>query len=486
MKTGIKKIFENASALMIATGLQPVFNFALVLFISRLFSAQGLGAYTTAFALCNVFQLFCAFGMKMYLAREVAKYPDSVGDYLANGLVIVFGFSIISVAGMLLSVFILGYSPEVARLANLLAISLVATALIECFLGVLTGFERLKFIALITILEEFFKVIVSVILLHKGYGIVGVVISYIVFRFASAIVILIYLYRSLEIRTFHFNLPGCIDTIKKTAFFAFSIIFMAIYWQADVIILSKIGTIEDVGIYGAAFRLFRIIFVLMQSILMAMYPVLSKSHHENVNQFVELYKRTAKYLIILTIPFSVAMIVFADRIILLVFDSDFIPSFGVLKILIAGLTPFIVSNLLAFVLLASDNHRLDFLSNIMGVIVKIIFVYYLTQKTGFIGTAIGAFIAFWGRMIVQTLFLWRKRLTTMHIIPWLHSAVKYILILVVFVGTILLVKNVNLYLAFVTGMVVYVITVLKLMFSTDEKSQVRRMIGSKWLALKRN
>lgn len=404
----INRLLKNTAALMTATALQPILNFLLVLFISRYYGKSGLGEYTTAFALLNMFQLFCAFNMRMLLAREVAKYPNDTNKYLMNGLLVVFLFSTISIIAMLTMIQVLNYEPAIARMATVLSVSLLATGGIECFIGILTGHEQLRIVAVMTILEELVKVGLSIFLLYKNAGIFSVAVVFTVLRFFNMGATFAYISRKLLLIKWQLDCLFGKHLILLVRYFALSILFVSIFWQLDVVLISKLKGIEAVGVFSAAFRISRITFLLFQSFIVAFYPVLCKLHKESLEKAEHAFFRASKYLIILAIPVVLFVIFLADDILLLLFGQDFKDSILVLKLLIGGLIPYLLMTSFSHLFLATGHQKIDFVMNVIGVIFKFSLIYICAQFGGIYLVAIMSTLSLCVMFVFQWAVLLKK------------------------------------------------------------------------------
>ncbi|MBN1155703.1 flippase [candidate division KSB1 bacterium] len=476
--SSLKRLAENTGAMMIARGLQPFLNFILVVFISRWIGVDGLGEYTTIFSLIFVFQLICAFGLRMLLTREVAKYPEQTNRYLSNSLVLALAISCLSILVMVLVVYVLRYDASITLNASILSLSLIPTALDEIFIGILAGHERLKVVGLATIIEEAIKVSLCVLFLYLGHGILTVVIIYVILRFFSSALLYYFIRRFVMVMHFEFDLTFAINLLRQTKIFAYSSVLFALYLQIDVIILSKFGTIEDVGIYGASMRILRFLIMMVQSFFIAFYPILSKLYKEDKLKFDKACYSSGKYFLILTIPLAILTSLIFDKVVVLFFGADFRPSILVLQIIIWSIIPFAISKLLSFALLASDNQKADLWVNLISTIIKgvllIVFVYFW----GYIGISFGTLWAMFAMVLVQ-LFMSKSILPmTSNQIYMLFT--KIIIANALMLASILLLRDINIFLAFIVSVGVYLFSLYKLnVFSGRDKYFVQLLIKRK-------
>jgi len=476
--TPLKRLIENTGAMMIARGLQPFLNFILVVIISRWIGVDGLGEYTTIFSLLIIFQLICAFGLRMLLTREVAKYPDKTNRYLSNSLILGIIISIFTAFIMLLSIYFLKYDESITLSASVLSLALIPTALNEIFIGVLAGHERLKIVGLVTIIEEIIKVSLCVLLLFMGYRILTIVIIYVIMRFFSSLLLYYFIHRYIMKLKFEFDMSFALGLLKQTQIFAYSAVLFALFLQIDVIILSKMGTIEDVGIYGASLRILRFLIMMIQSFFIAFYPILSKLYKENKQKFEKACYSSGKYFLMITIPISLVICLIFDKVVIFLFGADFGPSIPVLQIIVWVIIPFAITKIFSFALLASNNQRADLLANFLSAVIKTTVLLIFAYFWGYIGISVGTLLATFAMLIIQLVIIRRLLpLTSKHV---MNMSLKIFISGVIMLIAILILRDINIILAFIVSVIIYFMLLVKLnVFSNRDKFFVESLLKNK-------
>jgi len=464
----IKRLAENTGAMMIARGLQPFLNFLLVVFISRWIGVDGLGEYTTIFSLVFVFQLVCSFGLRMLLTREVAKNPECTNKYLSNSLILGLFISCLSAAVMVMSVFILRYNESITMNAAILSLSLIPSALEEIFIGILAGHERLKIVGLVTVIEEAIKVSLSLLFLYLGHGVMAVVIIYVISRFVSAALLYYFIHRFIMTLKFEFEFSFALNLLKQTKIFAFSSVLFALFLQIDVLILSKMGSIEDVGIYGASFRILRFLIMMVQSFFIAFYPILSRLYKEDNHKFEMACYSSGKYFLIVTIPLALLTSMIFHKVVVLFFGLDFVPSVPVLQIIVWSIIPFSISKIFSFALLAANRQKADMWANFYSTFIKAVLLIVLVYFWGYIGISFGTLSGTCVMVAVQLILI--KPILPITSPQIYRLLVKIGIASVSMLISILLFRGINMYLAFIMSVSVYLFLLFKLnIFSGRDK-----------------
>jgi O-antigen/teichoic acid export membrane protein len=131
---------------------------------------------------------------------------------------------------------------------------------------------------------------------------------------------------------------------------------MAIEFQIDTILLSVLQDESEVGWYGAATTIVSTLAMMPQAYRLAVYPLMA-SYAEERQKLVRLYTSSLRYLGASVLPMVAGLVLLAPSIIPLIFESEFLPSVGVLRSL---------SIALIFTFLNVPNVRMMFVHNRQG------------------------------------------------------------------------------------------------------------------------
>lgn len=340
-------------------------------------------------------------------------------------------------------VYVIGYNSSISIACWILSLSLIATSLNESFEGILTGYERLQEVGYTWAVEILLRVSISVFLLYHGFGLLALVGVYVLLRYITCIFYLLYLFRYLGVHKFQINLDFCKNIIRLARTFALITFFVTIYWKADIIMLSKLKGVQEVGVYSAAYRFFGLIAMAISNFVLALFPVISEFFQSDKNAFEKICKITVKYFIMLALPGVILLIFYADKLILLIYGENFNSAIPVLKILAIAIIPYGISEIFAHMLIASSKQKIDLLINGFGMIVNITLNFILIPYFGYLGAAFGTLISIFIYLSVQFPFIANRLLKVK-----LKNVLKFALIMVVspavMIGVILILRSVDL------------------------------------------
>lgn len=474
----VERLLKNTGTIMIARGIQPLFSTILIIVIARIWNLEAFGKYNTVFYLLIIFQVVCSFGLNPLLTREVAQNRHLVKKYINSGLSIAIPFSILSMFIMLGVIHMMNYENDVAFAAKIASIALIASALSECFEGILAGFERIRTIALVWILETTLRTGICIVLVYSGFGLLSVVVTYVVVRFLNPILYFIFIHKSIVRTEFNIDLKFTMELIKKTYVFALILICATIYWRVDAVILPKMQGNDNAGLFGAAHRLFYFNQIMIVSFFTAFFPVISRLFAKQKDAFQMACRKSIQYLSIIGFPIALFVTVFSKNIILVFFPEEYLEAAPTLIILMGAWLLFAITEVFGYALLASNNQKFDLKVNIIALVCKIFLNFILIYKFGFIGAAIATAISILIQLCVQFWYVAKS------VIPFdnhrlLVQGVKLGSTGIASILIVFLFRNYNLFGVFTLSLSIYILGLFLLkIFSKEDISFLKKLFNS--------
>ena len=394
-------MLKNTSVLMFANVIQPLLSFYFIITITRYLGAGGLGEYSTIFYYQAIFQIFSSFGIRNLVTRDIAQQPEMAGKYMLNGTLVVLPFSLLNILLMVSIVYSVGYNPHISLATAFLSLSLIPGSLADVSEGIISWLERLSMIGFIWIVENFFRVVISIWLVWNGYGIMAIVLVFVIIKYIKAIYYYWYIIERISSNRKEIDIAFAWKLTKKSSTFALIMAFVIIYWKADVLLLSKLTTMKDVGIYTAAYRFLFFGMIIVDSFINSLFPVISNMFSNSNENFELTCQKSLQILFSVTVPMAVFLSLFAKPIILFLFGQKLIKSVAVLRWLIWVIVPYSISQIFAYAMIASKKQNYDLVVNLIGMIVNLILNWIFIHEYGFIGAAYAAICAITIYVIIQ-------------------------------------------------------------------------------------
>lgn len=185
-------------------------------------------------------------------------------------------------------------------------------------------------------------------------------------------------------------------------------VFSTLYWRIDILMLSKLSTLEQVGFYGACWRLLQFAMVVPTSLCLALYPQIVMAIEADSERLARLAAVALRYLLALTLPVAVAVTLLGEDLLALLFGASFRQAASTLTVLIWTLIPFCLVRYHAYVLVAANHQRADLGLNIIMSLLNIGLNLILIPRYGPTGAAIASLIAICLYAVLQYGYLLRR------------------------------------------------------------------------------
>jgi len=467
-----KRLAKNTGVEFLAQVAAPACSFVLILFVARVLRVSGLGKFSIALSLFFIFYTISSLGFTHLITREVARDRSKAGNYLINASFIGFFFSALMAGAMCLTAYLLNYSADTVLAIYILSVSLMPATLALICQSICRAFERLEFVSIPLIIGSLFKVLLGLLILSKGYGLVELMAVILGSHLLILSMSLYFVLRCIGKPLFRIDFSFCKWIVKTTPTFALIFIFATIYWNVDVLMLSKIKGPMEVGFYSAAYKLMKVCKIIPMAYLVAFQPVIFRLFKSSSEKFKMACTKSIKFLFFTTLPIAVGTTILADKFIQLFFRNAFLASANALRILIWTLVPFSIVLVFAYALIASNNQKIDLRVNIIGMGCNVGLNLLLIPKLGFLGASIATFASICIFLALQYVFI-SKKLFKVNFIeatgkPLISGALMGIFIL--------LFKQVNLLLLIFLSASVYVFLLFALRaFSESDIRLLRRL-----------
>jgi O-antigen/teichoic acid export membrane protein len=164
--------------------------------------------------------------------------------------------------------------------------------------------------------------------------------------------------------------------------------------------------------------------------------------------------------------------VLSDKIILLLYGSEFVKAADTLRILIWTMVFFPIANILGNGLIASHHQKIDLLVNSLGAVFNIALNAVLIPKYGPLGASIATVSSILFFLVIQNLFVFKK----LFIIPYMKILPKPLLAAFTMITSIFLLKNWNFYMSITIGFILYGVVLFMIrIFSHDELQLIKHI-----------
>jgi O-antigen/teichoic acid export membrane protein len=283
---------------------------------------------------------------------------------------------------------ILPYPPETLRVVYILSFYFIFTSLSTFCRSITNAFEKMEYDATISLIEKIIIVSLCTVLLKARLGILYISCAFLVGGAVSLIVSALLVITKFVKPDFHIDFPFLKSSLRKALPFALGSIFVMIYSYIDQVMLSLMKGDETVGWYNASFALVNN-FTLFAAVFMgAAYPTFSRLYSSSPDSLKIAYQKSFKYLFLLGLPITVGGMILADRIILLLYGNEYLPSVSAFRILIWAVFPSHLCYLFSTFMNSINRQGMNLFFMIISTLANILLNLILIPQFSLIGASI--------------------------------------------------------------------------------------------------
>jgi O-antigen/teichoic acid export membrane protein len=331
MESTAKRIAKNAGILFSTQMITWVLSLGVMIFLSRYLGPVGVGKLNLAYSLWAIIVIFASYGLESLLVREIARSPEKIPELLGASAVLRTAFFTIGTIIVIVYSFLVGYPIETIHVIMVVGVNNLIVQYIMTIESAFQGIERMEFISFSLIISKIFYGLSAIGMVVLGFGVVQVAVVAI---FASLIDLglMAYFMRKLRGLQIIFEFKWVIWALKGGLPFLFVSLFIVLYHQIDVVILSLLISEESVGWYGVADQITGNLLFIPTIFMAAVFPALSRLYVGSLDSMQRLFRKSFNLLMILGVPVGLGIMLVSPAIVLLMFGEKFIPSGPILAV----------------------------------------------------------------------------------------------------------------------------------------------------------
>jgi len=389
MSLNLRKTTGNALSIVTSDVMSRMTSFVLYALVARHLGAQEFGQLSLAFTLFYMFQVFAVGGLKTLIVRQVAKDRAKTQLYFVNGCMIVAFTSLASIVALWSFIHLMHYPPATTRIILLLSFGLLPYSVSAVSEGIFQAWERMRYIACVNVPVNIAKVAGAFLLLTTNRGLYPVVLILLSsFAVIAAVEVWILLRKfSSEPASidFHFSLA----TMRSAATFLGIDGTLAVMGSLNILLLSKLATETEVGLYGAATQLMVPLLLVYQSIAQSIFPLMCRKMEPGFQNLKRIAEQAMELLLVLALPAAAGLFFIGDRALSLLYKNPaFSQAFPALRIVTWVLILQVFTSVLGQVLVASHREKITLRIVLVDTVVNLLVGWLLIAMFGLRGAAV--------------------------------------------------------------------------------------------------
>lgn len=393
MLPNLRKAGGNALSILTSDAMNRVTSFVLYALVARHLGTHEFGQLSLALTLFYIFQILAVAGLKTLIIRQVTKDRAHTRRYFINGCAIV-ALSSLSSFGLLLAfVRLMHYPGDTTLVIMLMSLALFPYAISAICEGIFQAWEQMHLIPYVNVPINIAKVGCAFFLLTKENGLYPVIFVLLFCFLATAVLEVWILLRRFPSQPASLDLRFCVATFRSAVTFLGIDSTIAVMSSLNLLLLSKLATETEVGLYSSATQLLVPLLLVYQSIAQSVFPLMCRKVEPGFQTLKRISQQVMEILLILALP-AIAGLCFLGNWVLstLYKNPAFLQAFPALRIIAWVLIFQVFTSVLGQVLVASHREKVTLRIVAVDMLVNMLVGWPLISLLGLRGAAISLLI----------------------------------------------------------------------------------------------
>lgn len=401
----IKRGVKNASFLAAGNFLTQIIAFVGLLVIARMLGTEKYGVYVTVGAFVGFFDVLLCNGLNKSILREGSKSISEMPSVLNRTFGLRRLLIIVAIVLCISSVCFAPYDHSTKPFIILFSLRLVFFGVTGFFSVIYQATEKMHFISLFAIADRLIFVTLAITSLYLGYGLLSLFLISILTCYAT-----MFVSRRISNRLIPFSLMAKTqfdwELLKPAIIFTLMPFVGVLTRRIDILMISWIGSMDEVGIYGVAYKIGDQGIMLRNAVAMAFFPIIVRRFQEGRMRGAKLINMSLFFLAIILMGAFVFSI-FCEDLITFALGSGYTESGTILKVLVFYLCFWWAA--LPFTTAAQATHNEKYLLLAWSVMasLKLPLNYFLYKNHGLIGIAYSTLIVYAVGAVVLSVLSYR-------------------------------------------------------------------------------
>ncbi len=328
-KVAYNTIIQVASK-FIATGL----GLAAVAVMTRYLGAAGFGQYTTIITFLSFFAIMADMGLTLVTAQMISRPGVNQDKIVGN----IFSLRLVSAVMFLglapLTVFFFPYDPIIKIGVAVAALSFFFIALNQVFVGVFQKNLRMDKVSIAEVAGRTVLLAGVIAAVRLDYGLIGIMAVTVIASMVNFLLLYSFSVKLVRVKL-SFNKGVWKEIAQKSWPLALTIALNLVYLKTDTLILSLIRPQEEVGIYGAAYKVIDVLITVPFMFAGLILPIIAAEWaKKNIESFKNIMQKSFDAMAIVALPLVIGAQFTAKPIMVFVAGQNFGASGPVLQVLI--------------------------------------------------------------------------------------------------------------------------------------------------------
>jgi len=365
-----------------------VLSFVFIIYAARYFQVERYGELSFALSFTTLFYVLSDLGFFELLTREVARNHNLASKFMGNLIVLKTIIVLPVYLTMIFVINLMGYPTETVTIISIIGVSIIIIdSFCLIFQALFRSFEKLEYPAIGKILKNSILIVGIFIIMKLHLGLIEFSYFYLISSSTWLALSSIIIFEKFAKPDFRVNLEFWRFIIKEGLPFWATSIFLIIYYQIDIVMLSVMKENYDVGIYSAAYKFITSLSFIPVAFIAAMFPVTSRLYVSSKEKLKFVFEKSFKFISIISIYLAVIIFLLSDDIINLIYGASYLPSASALKILTISEVILFIATVFANLLNSINRQIICAIQTGIAALLNVLLDFLLIPQYSYIGAS---------------------------------------------------------------------------------------------------
>src|SRR3989344_7834246 len=428
-----------------------IIGLLIVALMTRYLGQTGYGYYTTIVAFLQFFGVLADFGLQMTTTKLLAEPNSNNSQIFGNILALRIISSVIFLGASVLVVWLLPYPLIIKQGISLASLSFLFVSLQSIFISIFQKNLAMAKVAISEIASKSFLLLGVFLAVIGNAGLLWIIVAVVIGNSTGFLILFFSAFKFFKFRP-QINLVIWRQIWTTMWPLALTIALTLIYFRADTVILALFRPQNEVGLYGATYKVLEVLVQFPYLFLGLILPLLTKFFLSNRLLFELIIQKSFELMMIIIMPMVFSVLILGDKIMVFIAGPEFLISGALLKILILAVALIYIGALFGYAIVAAELPKkmikFYFIDALISIVLYLIFIPLFSYWAAAVITIFTELI------ITLASYYVLKKYTRLKIIKWPIIA-KALLASLLMTAVLILLINQNLLTLVIIGLIVY-------------------------------
>lgn len=332
------RMSRNFTLVVVAQFIAQILALVVSVSLARILGVDFYGIFVFGFAFPNWFLILLNFGFDSVTTIHVAPDHSKASEYLTGVVTLRIPLLVVTLVALAISLELAVSDPLVRLVTFLIGTASALGTFATSFATLFRAFERMEYVALVTIVGQVATAAAVLSLLLLGFGLVPVALVYLAVAILMTIATMWICRRRFAWLGRRVGRPFLVQILRETAPFGLQNVISTFVSTSAPVLLLLLASPMETGFFNAAFGLVNALTFPLSLYFVTVLPTMSRFYAGAPDKLELTLRKSHKLFFILGLPIALGGLFYREPIMVLFYGPQFAPSgasFGLLVLTLA-------------------------------------------------------------------------------------------------------------------------------------------------------